>query len=215
MNRLPFLFILLCPAFAFAAENEPTTAVTLVAGENDSQWRPLFEALAAQEPIFSTFTEKRWFPFRKSAIELTGELRFSRERGLSLRYLTPKERMMIADDTGVLLRDSRGRSKVVPPDPRSGNPDTALLAILRFDLDELLEMYEIQAAGDSGGWEFVFTPKDAEVRKSIGQITASGSEAALTGFEFRRSESQRVEIAIGETATQVTFTPEEIEKFFR
>lgn len=215
MNRSPFLFLLLWPAIATAAETETAPPVELVAGQDHSQWRPLFEALEAQAPIFSTFTEKRWFPFRKSAIELTGELRFSRERGLSLRYLTPKERMMIADETGVVLRDSRGRSRAVTSEPRSGSPETALLAILRFDLDELLELYEIQVAGDSGGWNLVFTPRDEEVRKSIGRITASGSETTLTALEFRRSESQRVGIAIGETKTRVTFTPEEIEKFFR
>lgn len=199
----------------FAADEDTASPPLLIAGENDSQWRPLFESLAAQQPINSTFTETRWFPFRKTPVTLTGELRIAPEHGLSLRYLTPKERVMIVDETGVLLRDSRGRSKTVPPDPRAPNADAALLAILRFDLDDLLQTYDVQPAGNSDNWTFVFTPKDPDTRRSIGRITVSGVDIAVNRLEFRRSETQRVEIEIGETETQATFTPEVLGRFFR
>lgn len=211
---LAILPLLIAPA-AIAADEDGASPALLVAGENDSQWRPLFESLAAQAPIASAFTETRWFPFRKTPVTLTGELRISPEHGLSLRYLTPKERIMIVDEDGILLRDARGRSKTVPPNPRASNADAALLAILRFDLDELLQTYDVQPAGDPGNWEFVFTPKDPETLKSIGRITVSGIGDAVNHLEFSRSETQRVEIEIGEAETQVTFTPEDLEKFFR
>lgn len=187
----------------------------LVAGETGAMWREHFGRLAACAPIFSKFTEQRHFPYRKTPIELRGEMRFAPGHGLSLRYLEPKERIMIVDSEGVLLRDDRGRSRAAPKDPRRPRVDAVLLPILGFDLDQLLEMFEISTSGDSESWVFTFVPKDAKVAKAIGEIVVAGEGTFIRQIEFRRSSSQRVVITVDESTPNASFTDDEMERFFR
>lgn len=181
----------------------------------DATWRTLFETVAAQGAVFSTFTERRWFSVRKEPVVLQGELRHSPERGLCLRYVKPEEQMMIIDTQGILLRNAAGRQRALKTDPRAPQVDTMLLHVLRFDMAALHRLFEIRAAREVDRWKLEFTPRTPELARAVGRLTVEGEATAVRRLEFSRGPKQRVEVQIGETRTGVTFTAEEFAKFFR
>ncbi len=214
MKRL--LLILLCAALPLRAAKWPAEpGPVVVPGETDAAWRPLFAALAAKGAVRSAFTERRWFPFRTRPVVLEGELRFSPDRGLSLRYLEPERRVVVADAHGVLVRDARGRTRVVPADARALASVLALLPVMRFDLAALAPAFELQAARTGNAWRLDFVPRDPAQARALGRLVVFGEDEAVRRLEFRQSEKQRVEIIIGETQTGVTFSAEEAQRYFR
>ena len=214
MRRL--LLILLWPALPLAAvEPLPASGPVIASGASAAAWQPLFAALAAQGSIWSAFTEHRWFPFRKTPVLLKGEMRFSPSRGLSLEYREPEVRTIIADDRGLAMRDARGRTREVPPDPRATGPTTALLPIMRFDLPALEQRFEVHGARNGGTWRLDFVPRDPGLARTLGTIIVSGEGTSVRELEFLHSPKERVEIQITEARTGVHFTPEEVRRFFR
>lgn len=181
----------------------------------EPEWQSLFNKLAAQGPVFSHFTENRWFPFKKIPVVLKGEMRLAPGRGMSLRYTQPENRTMIMDERGLLLRDDRGRSREVPPDPRAGNITAALLPVLRFDQKELGKVFFLRAVRAGNTWRLDFEPRDPALVRIVGQIIVWGEDDKIRQLEFRRSNSQRVEIVIDDSQVGIVFSPEELKQFFR
>src|SRR5512133_2760606 len=114
-------------------DSAPSTS-SLVAPEtllanpaSDPQWRALFDQLAPNKTRQSTFEERRYFPFRKTPVVLQGEIRIVPQRGLSLRYLQPEERVLIIGDKGLLMRDSDGQERTAPADSRAQAATSALV----------------------------------------------------------------------------------------
>ncbi len=219
IRRYTFLFLLtLAPGLAQAADEAaklvvPGPVVELSGAGAD--WQALFESLAAQGSVFSHFTENRWFPIKKIPVILKGEMRLESGRGMSLRYTEPEDRTMIMDERGLLLRDDRGRSREIPPDPRSANINAALLPVMRFDQKELAKIFTLHAVREGKVWRLDFEPRDAALVKTIGRITVWGEDAKIKQLEFRRSSSQRVEIVIDDSQAGVVFTADEQKRFFR
>lgn len=219
IHHVRHLFLLLlAPVFVLAADApaplaSPGPLVEL--GNAGAEWQSLFDKLAAQGRVFSHFTENRWFPFKKIPVVLKGEMRMEAGRGLSLRYTQPEDRTLIMDERGLLLRDDRGRSREVPPDPRSGNLNAALLPVLRFDQKELAKVFLVHAVKVENSWRLDFEPRDAALARVVGQIIVWGEDAKVRQLEFRRSSSQRVEIVIDDSQQGVVFTVEEQKRFFR
>jgi len=214
MRRL--LLILLWSALPLAGfEPLAASGPVIRPGEGDAAWQPLFTALAAQGSVWSTFTEQRWFLFRRTPIVLKGDLRISPARGLSLHYQEPDVRTIIADDKGLAVRDAQGRLREVPPDPRVTGPTTALLPIMRFDLRALEERFEVHAARNGGAWRLDFVSRDPALVRALGTVVVSGEDTNVRALEFRHSAKERVEILIGDVKTGVDFSPEEQRKFFR
>lgn len=204
------------------ANHAPELAVSLdepgprlVTGENDAEWQPLLKALADKGAIFSSFTEQRWFSFRRDPVVLTGEMRMSPDHGLSLRYVEPDEKMMIVDSRGIVLRNARGRSRVLKPDPESMNTGEALLRVMRFDLNGLMRDFEVYAVGNRETWRFDFVPRAEELNEKVGPITVWGADEKVVRLEMRPEKGPRIEIAINSAQENVTFTAAELEKFFR
>ena len=214
MRRL--FLILMWAALPLAGfEPLPACGPVIVPGGSDAAWQPLFTALAAQGSIWSAFTEQRWFLFRKTPIILKGELRFSPVRGLSLQYREPETRTIIADDHGLAMRDARGRTHEVPSDPRAMGLTTALLPIMRFDLEALERTFALQGTRDGGAWRLEFVARDPGLARVLGTVVVSGEETTVRRLEFRHSPKERVEILIAGPRTGVTFTPEEERRYFR
>jgi hypothetical protein len=209
---------MLTPLFCLAADGpatlvEPGPVVEL--DHSGADWQALFEKLAAQGTVFSHFTENRWFPFKKIPVVLKGEMRLLPGRGLSLRYTQPDDRTMIVDERGLLLRDDHGHSREVPPDPRSGNLNAALLPVMRFDQKELSKIFLLRAARFGRTWRLDFEPRDAALARMVGRIIVWGDDEKVKQLEFRRSNSQRVEIVIDDSQAGVVFSEVELRKYFR
>jgi len=207
--RLLLMLCLLAPPSAA----EPLAAgPEIVRGENDADWQPLFTALAGQGAVFSQLTERRWFKVRKQPVVLTGEVRLAPEHGLSLHY---EDRTVIVDAQGVLLRDARGRTRVVKPDGRTPAVITWLLPILRFDLSALETSFRVHGARSANDWRLDFVPRDAADASAVGSIVVQGTGDAITRIDLRPKGDLRIEILIGTTRTGVTFSAEDEQRFFR
>jgi glycosyltransferase involved in cell wall biosynthesis/outer membrane lipoprotein-sorting protein len=178
-----------------------------------TEWSDLIAAFAGNGDITAGFTEQRHFPFKKEPVELRGEVRVSRPRGLSLQYTAPDERTVILDDHGVLIRAPAGE-KTPPADPRAAAANAALLKVLRFDLAALEQDFELYGRRDGPAWTLGLVPRTDALRRSVGRITVTGEAAAISRIEIRRTARQAIVIAIG-PPRRVKFGGEEVERYFR
>lgn len=215
------LSLLLGPVALALAFGQPARATAptapgpvLVPGQNDADWRALFEKLAAEGAVRSAFTEERWFRFRTHPVILHGEMRSAPGHGLSLHYTDPEEQTMIVDEHGLVLRSAKG-SRELPADPAAPRMDTVLLPVLRFDLPALLRFFFLHAARDGADWRLDFEPRTPELARQLSGLTVYGQDSRIVRLVFERAKNQRVVVEIGHTDTHVTFSPEELKRFFR
>jgi hypothetical protein len=182
---------------------------------NNPAWRELIVRLAPNRTRQSAFEERRYFPFRKAPVILTGEIRIVPELGLSLRYLTPEERVMIVDGRGLLFRDRDGQERPAPSDSRAQAATAAMVNVLRFDLAKLQQEFEVHGRREGTAWALAFVPRDANFANLLGVLTVSGEGNALTRIEMVKSPTQRIEINVRDTREDVLFTGDTIRRFFR
>jgi hypothetical protein len=207
--------LLLAAAASLYAAPPAEPGPLLVAGANDGEWRQLFARLAPTVPVASQFTEERYFPFRERPTVLHGEMRLDPQRGLSLHYTAPEPLTLVVDRRGLVQRDRRGRTRVLPADSHAAAVNAALLPVLQFDEAEIMRRFKVQAARDGADWRLDFVPLDPLVQRALGRLTAWGHADVLDRLQFRRSEAQRVEILIENPRRGVEFTAEELAKYFR
>ena len=212
---LPLLLVLLTvPAYA-AAPLETSPRNLLADPANDPAWRELFARLAPDKARRSSFEERRTFPFRTTPVVLTGEIRISPERGLSLSYGGDKPQIVIIDQKGVLMRDAQGRQRTAPADPRADAATSALFQILRFDLGALAKSFVLHGRQDGDVWTLGFEPRDPALGGLIGSVIVQGVGGRVDQINMVKSEKQRIDIAIKDTREDVTFAPDEVKRFFR
>ncbi|MBL9209771.1 MAG: outer membrane lipoprotein carrier protein LolA [Opitutaceae bacterium] len=201
---------------------EPTAPVAWVSAEtrlldaaNDPAWRELVLRLAPNKTRQSAFEERRYFPFKRTPVVLTGEIRIVPEIGLSLRYLTPEEQTMIVDRQGLLMRDRDGRERAAPSDNRAQAATAALVNVLRFDLAKLQQEFDVHGRREGAAWSLAFVPRDANFAQLLGVLSVAGEGNALTKIEMVKSPTQRIEITVRDTREDVLFTGDTIRRFFR
>ena len=180
----------------------------------DPAWRDLLTAVRRHATVEAPFEERRWFPFRRKPVVLTGEVRIDAERGLSLHYQTPQESTVIIDSQGLLIRQD-GRDTVPPPDQRARAADSALLHLLRFDFIALAEAFELRGQRSGPDWTLVLTPREASLRRTLGQIVVHGAADLVQRIQLRRSATEHVEIAIGPPRPEAPFSADALRRYFR
>jgi hypothetical protein len=214
MNRLSLLCLsLILTTLAPAAETDALATPANRIAPGDPAWQDLVASFARRPDATAEFSEQRFFPFKKTPVELKGESRVSATRGLSLHYTAPEERIVILDTQGVLIRDARGET-AAPADPRAAAANAALVQVLRFDLPALAEAFELFGQREGTAWKLAFVPRAAELRRSVGQILVAGNSDAVNRIEIRRSAKQFVAILIG-PPRPAPFTADELKQFFR
>jgi hypothetical protein len=179
------------------------------------EWKPLLSALAAKGALQASFTELRFFPFRRDPTILKGTLRVSPDRGLSLQYVDPEASVLVADSSGILLKDAAGHGSPMPADSRQAGAIASLLPIMRFDLAALFPRFDIRAERLGDDWRFEFKPRDPAAASALGTITVVGTKDDVRHLEFKRSERQRIEIEVEGPRSGLVFTPAELRDFFR
>jgi hypothetical protein len=205
---------LACIAAAHAEDPPPLIIEANRLAVDAPDWRDLAEKFSRQPDITADFEERRVFPFRKEPVVLEGEVRVSRNHGLSLHYTAPEERTMILDDRGMLLRDAAG-AKAPPPDPRATAANEALLLVLRFDFAGLEKKFDLYGRREGDVWSLGLVARDATVRKAIGDIHVGGEGATVRRIELRRSAKQHIDIVIAAPRGTTAFSEEEVKRYFR
>jgi glycosyltransferase involved in cell wall biosynthesis len=205
--------LLVCSVVGRAADTELVNPVHLLAPAAPA-WSDLSEAFAHQADVTAGFTERRFFPFKKEPVELTGEVRVSAARGLSLHYTAPEERTVILDAQGVLVRAAAGE-KAPPADPRAAAANDALRHVLRFDLAALEKDFALYGQRGPASWTLALVPRTETLRRSVGQITVAGEAATIRHIEIRRSAKQAIEILIEPPRPPAEFTIDEVKRYFR
>lgn len=218
MNRC-LIALAVCLAGAVAGRAEPPSLLdpsTLITDPaHDPAWKDLFARLAPGKNRLCKFEERRYFPFHKAPVILTGEVRIAPDRGLSLHYLTPEQRTVIVDDRGLLIRDAQGGERAVPAAGQAQTAITALVDILRFNLPQLQKNFALHGWREAGVWTLALVPRNPELASSLSSVVISGEEADLRRIELIESTAQRIEILIGETHEDVTFPAGELARYFR
>jgi hypothetical protein len=181
----------------------------------DPAWSELFSRLAPNKTRQSTFEERRYFPFRNAPVVLHGEIRIVPELGLSLRYLEPEARVLIVDRKGLLMRDNEGRERAAPADSRAQAATSALVHVLRFDLEALQKEFEVHGHREGDTWTLAFVPRDPALADLLGLLTVGGEKYTLRKIEMIKSPTQRIEILIRDTLEDVLFTGDTLKRFFR
>ncbi|MDB6165725.1 MAG: hypothetical protein JWQ83_865 [Lacunisphaera sp.] len=204
----------LCFLRAPAAETDPLVNAGHRLAPGNPAWRDLGEAFAHHPDTTANFTERRFFPFKKEPVELTGEVRVSVAHGLSLHYTAPEDRIMILDDQGVLIRAAAG-DKAPPADPRAAGASGALRQVLRLDLAALEKDFEIYGERDGQSWNLALVPRTDAARKGIGRISVLGEAAVVRRIEIRRTAKQAIEINIEAPRSTTPFTAGEFKQYFR
>ena len=211
----PLRSLLLAATLALTSQGAPDTGVLLQGKEGDGPWWAIASALGSQGAIRSSFTERRYFSIRKEPTVLKGTLRISPERGLSLQYTEPDPVVLIVDSAGLILRERGKTDREMPAGSREAGAIASLLPVMRFDLGQLMEHFLIRANGDPEAWVYEFTPRDAAAARTLGTIVVKGRFTSVTHIVFQRSQTQRIEIEVGQTTVGATFTREELRQYFR
>ncbi len=206
--------LLVCCVLGRAAETDPLVNPEHRLPPSAPAWSDLIDAFAHNPDTTANFTERRFFPFKRDPIELTGEVRVSATRGLSLHYLVPEERTVILDPQGMLIRAKAGE-KTPLSDPRAVSANEALLHILRFDFAALEKDFEIYGQRDGRAWSLVLVPRTDSLRRSVGRITVAGETATIRHIEIRRTAKQAIEIIIGPPRPPAPFNADELKRYFR
>ena len=177
--------------------------------------RPVIGALAAKGPIQASFTERRYFPFRREPTVLKGVLRVSPAHGLSLEYTAPEPGVIIADSAGLVVRSRDGRSHELAAGSREGGAVASLLPVMSFDLPALYPTFAIRFLRTGADWRFEFTPKDSGAARALGTITVAGSGSEVRHLEFRRSAPRGSRSMSARRGSGATFSPAELATYFR
>jgi hypothetical protein len=206
------LLIASLPAAACADGAEP---LPIADAARDPAWRDLADQLAPGRTRECAFEERRYFPFRREPIVLTGEIRIAPGRGLSLRYLTPNPYVLIADSQGLLMRDATGRDRSPPDDPRARAAIAALVDVLGFDLPGLEKSFILRGAHQGDHWTLSFSARDRALAADLGTLVLTGWRTQLQKIEMIRSANRHIDILIGDTQENVVFTTDTLSRFFR
>jgi hypothetical protein len=206
MRRLSLIFFFALATLSRADPLPPLTA-------SDPAWSDLVALFADRPDAAADFSEKRFFPFRRTPLELSGVSRYSTTRGLSLDYTTPEKRTVILDSQGMLMRQRDGEADA-PGDPRATAANAALIHVLRFDLTALALNFDLFGQRDGEAWTLAVVPRAPDLRQAVSDIVVTGQSAEVRRIVIRRSAKQYVEITVG-AARLAPFTPEELKRFFR
>ncbi|HVU17924.1 MAG TPA: glycosyltransferase [Candidatus Didemnitutus sp.] len=198
---------------AHGADSGPLVNAAHRISSGDATWTALAEQISRQPDLAAPFSEQRFFPFKRDPVELSGDVRVSPARGLSLHYTKPDDRIVILDSSGVLIRATGDSAP--PEDPRAGMVNQTLLHILRFDFVALQKDFELYGETGTDGWKLVLVPRTSAQKHAFSRISVAGRGPIVHQIELFHSAHQRIEIAIGEPRPTQAFTADELRRFFR
>lgn len=212
-RRIVLLLSTLLLAFG-ASSAEPNEQLAPV-DPADPHWQQLATQLAQLPDGRAEFEEERLFRFRSKPVLLTGVARASAQHGLSLEYVTPEPRIVIADAQGVIFRES-GRDRAGSADARAQLMNQAMLRLIRFDLGALARDFDLQGRLGENGWLLHLQPRSAESAQIDLDLQADGDASGVRRIALFQRGRRIVAIRIQPPQPAPNgFPPEEVRRYFR
>lgn len=91
----------------------------------------------------------------------------------------------------------------------------ALRHILRLDFAALEKEFEVYGERNGEAWALVLVPRADAMRRAIGNIHVAGEATFVRTIELRRSARQHIDIVMAQPRSPVTFSADELQRYFR
>ena len=219
---------LLFPAFCPAQQPLPapnngsadalfTPANQVPPGKLPFTLRKAFHRLGHDMAESMPFTEVRTFAVSKNPLRQTGELRSSKEDGLSLAYEGGKPHVIIVDDKGLIDRqpDGHERQVTVMDHPEVATLTDLYLNLLRGNADKLFQYADVYFAGTPQNWQMGLVSHNPDLAKRVGRVIVTGNGRSITKLENQLPNNESRTLEFGRVTRNPKYTPEEMQKYFR
>ena len=179
--------------------------------------RKVFHRLGHDAAESMPFTEVRTFAISRNPLRQTGELRSSKENGLSLSYESAKPHVIIVDDKGLVDRqpDGHERQVTVADHPEVATLTDLYLNLLRGNADKLFQYADVYFTGTPQSWQMGLVPHDAALAKRVGRVVVSGNGRSIAKLENLLPNNELRTLEFGRVTRNPKYTPEEVRKYFR
>lgn len=179
--------------------------------------RNVFVRLAEADTAVIPFVENRRMGIIKKPVELTGTMRYSRKAGLSIAYESPKPRVLIIDDVGLIERQPDGRERRIASTDR---PELAVLTniylnLLRGKPAGLFSACEVYFFGNASGWQLGLIPKDESLRRHTGRVLIGGTGREIAQISNLLENGDRRTLRLSKSEIDAKFNSSIIQSYFR
>ena len=179
--------------------------------------RSIFSRLAEADTAVIPFVENRRMGIIKRPVELTGTMRYSRKAGLSIAYETPKPRVLIIDDVGLIERqpDGRERRLAVTDRPELGVLTNIYLNLLRGRSAGLFGACEVYFSGNASAWQMGLIPKDESLRRHTGRVLIGGAGREIAQISNLLENGDQRTLRLSKSEIDAKFSSSIIQSYFR
>lgn len=179
--------------------------------------RSVFTRLAEADTAVIPFVENRRMGIIKKPVELTGTMRYSRKAGLSIAYESPKPRVLIIDDVGLIERQPDGRERRIATTDR---PELAVLTTIYLNLLRgkpagLFGACEVFFIGNASGWQMGLIPKDESLRRHTGRVLIGGGAREIAQISNLLENGDRRTLRLSKSEIDAKFSSSIIQSYFR
>jgi outer membrane lipoprotein carrier protein LolA len=139
-----------------------------------------------------SFVEQHFLKLLKRPAESYGELTYDAPDRLEKRTIEPKpETLTLAGDVLTVVRGGRTRTLDLKAYPTIVPFIESIRATLAGDLPSLERLFTVDFAGTIARWRLTLTPRDAQVAKTVSQVTIDGTNDTLTTVEIIETDGDR------------------------
>ena len=226
-SALAFVLALSCPLLhAQQASPAPapvsadalfTPANQVPPGKLPFTLRKVFHRLGHDNAESMPFAEVRTFAISKNPLRQTGQLRSSKEHGLSLSYESAKPHVIVVDDKGLIDRqpDGRERQVTVADHPEVATLTDLYLNLLRGNAEQLFKYADVYFSGTAQSWQMGLVSHDPALAKRVGRVVVSGAGRDIAELKNLLPNGEYRTLEFGHVTRNPKYSSEEVQKYFR
>lgn len=161
------------------------------------QWQAVFASLSGRPRIEATFSERRFFPFRRFPLRTEGVMVYNSKKGFALDYTQGRKETVFIRPQGVFLARGEGKFEAVPQSATAAASLKVMPLLMDFTPQKLAE--DFSASGhidDDGSWQFNLKPLVPGGMPGIQEIRMTGAGDLLQQLVLVRAANERSEITI-------------------
>jgi len=140
----------------------------------------LFELMAKQTRVSTTFTEQKRIKGLDTPVESSGELLFEAPSRMIKRTLTPRlETLALDGRQATVERGRQTRTVSLDDEPELAIHVEGLRACLAGDRATLERLYHLSLNGSLAQWKLTLVPREAKASQQVEAIFLSGEQADI------------------------------------